>query len=82
MEPVYAETPSITGSKLENYKELKKKLCDTNIFETFSSKNDLVKLLKKYQNNQYRTDKLNQQKDALEKIAGSYDSVLRALNEI
>ena len=82
MEPVYAETPSITGSKLENYKELKKELCDTNIFETFSSKNDLVKLLKKYQNNQYRTDKLNQQKDALEKIAGSYDSVLRALNEI
>ena len=41
MEPVYANTPSITGSKLDNYKELKKELCDTNIFETFSTEQDL-----------------------------------------
>jgi len=82
MEPVYADTPSITGSKLDNYKELKKQLCDTKIFETFSTEQDLNYLINKYKDSHYRTNKLNEQKEALAKIAGSYDSVITALNEL
>tara|TARA_B100000700_G_scaffold101982_1_gene115041 strand:+ start:11210 stop:12283 length:1074 start_codon:yes stop_codon:yes gene_type:complete len=82
MEPVYANTPSITGSKLDNYKELKKELCDTNIFETFDNEKDLAQLLDKYKEDHYRINKLNEQKEALKQIAGSYDSVLRALDEL
>ena len=82
MEPVYADTPSITGSKLDNYKELKKQLCDTKIFETFSTEQDLNYLINKYKDSHYRTKKLNEQKEALAKIAGSYDSVITALNEL
>jgi len=82
MEPVYADTPSITGSKLDNYKELKKQLCDTKIFETFSTEEDLNYLINKYKDSHYRTNKLNEQKEALAKIAGSYDSVITALNEL
>ena len=82
MEPVYADTPSITGSKLENYKELKKQLCDTKIFETFSTEQDLNYLINKYKDSHYRTNKLDEQKEALAKIAGSYDSVITALNEL
>ena len=82
MEPIYADTPSITGSKLDNYKELKKQLCDTKIFETFSTEEDLNYLINKYKDSHYRTNKLNEQKEALAKIAGSYDSVITALNEL
>tara|TARA_Y100001935_G_scaffold255438_1_gene268456 strand:+ start:2909 stop:4087 length:1179 start_codon:yes stop_codon:yes gene_type:complete len=82
MEPVYADTPSITGSKLDNYRELKKQLCDTKIFETFSTEQDLNYLINKYKDRHYRTNKLNEQKEALAKIAGSYDSVITALNEL
>ena len=82
MEPVYADTPSITGSKLDNYRELKKQLCDTKIFETFSTEQDLNYLINKYKDSHYRTNKLNEQKEALAKIAGSYDSVITALNEL
>ena len=82
MEPIYADTPSITGSKLDNYKELKKQLCDTKIFETFSTEQDLNYLINKYKDSHYRTNKLNEQKEALAKIAGSYDSVITALNEL
>ena len=82
MEPVYADTPSITGSKLDNYKELKKQLCDTKIFETFSTEQDLNYLINKYKDSDYRTNKLNEQKEVLAKIAGSYDSVITALNEL
>ena len=82
MEPVYADTPSITGSKLDNYRELKKQLCDTKIFETFSTEQDLNYLINKYKDSHYRTNKLDEQKEALAKIAGSYDSVITALNEL
>ena len=82
MEPVYANIPSITGEHLENYKDLKVKLCDTGIFETFKTENELSVLLKKYTNSELRQKKLNEQKIALEKISGSYESVLVALNEL
>ena len=73
---------AITGSKLDNYIELKKQLCDTKIFETFSTEQDLNYLINKYKDSHYRTNKLNEQKEALAKIAGSYDSVITALNEL
>ena len=38
MEPIFANTLCITGSKLNNYKQLKKDLCDTNQIETFETK--------------------------------------------
>ena len=82
MEPVYANIPSITGENLENYKDLKVKLCDTGIFETFKTENELSVLLKKYTNSELRQKKLNEQKIALEKISGSYESVLVALDEL
>ena len=82
MEPVYANTTSITGSKLDNYKELKKELCDTNIFETFTTEQDLAQLLEKYKDDHYRIKKLNEQKETLQQIAGSYDSVIKALDEL
>ncbi len=82
MEPVYANIPSITGEHLENYKDLKVKLCDTGIFETFKTENELSVLLKKYTNSELRQKKLNEQKIALEKISGSYESVLVALDEL
>ena len=80
--PVYANIPSITGENLENYKDLKVKLCDTGIFETFKTENELSVLLKKYTNSELRQKKLNEQKIALEKISGSYESVLVALDEL
>ena len=82
MEPVYANTTSITGSKLDNYKELKKELCDTNIFETFTTEQDLAQLLNKYKDNHYRIKKLNEQKEILQQISGSYNSVIKALDEL
>jgi hypothetical protein len=56
--------------------------CDTNIFETFDNEKDLAQLLDKYKEDRYRINKLNEQKEALKQIAGSYDSVLRALDEL
>ena len=82
MEPVYANTTSITGSKLDNYKELKKELCDTNIFETFTTEQDLAQLLNKYKDDHYRIKKLNEQKEVLQQISGSYNSVIKALDEL
>ena len=57
-------------------------LCDTGIFETFKTENELSVLLKKYTNSELRQKKLNEQKIALEKISGSYESVLVALDEL
>lgn len=82
VEPVYANTTSITGSKLDNYKELKKELCDTNIFETFTTEQDLAQLLNKYKDDHYRIKKLNEQKEVLQQISGSYNSVIKALDEL
>ena len=78
-------TPStffVSGSKLDNYKELKKELCDTNIFETFTTEQDLAQLLNKYLDDHYRIKKLNEQKETLQQISGSYDSVIKALDEL
>jgi tRNA (guanine-N7-)-methyltransferase len=82
MEPVYANIPSITGDYLENYQDLKAKLCDTGIFETFKTESELSVLLNKYTNSELRQKKLNEQQIALEKISGSYESVLVALDEL
>ena len=78
---VYANTPSITGSKLDNYKELKKELCDTNIFETFDSEKDLAQLLDKYKEDHYRINKLNEQKEALKRGTKVRGFVIRSISQ-
>ena len=73
---------NVLAYKEKMYKELKKELCDTNIFETFTTEQDLAQLLNKYKDNHYRIKKLNEQKEILQQISGSYNSVIKALDEL
>ena len=82
MEPTYADTLSITGSKLENYKELKKRLCDSGVYETFSDSVELKNLVLKYLDQNARELKVKSQKIELEKISSTYDEVIAAINEL
>ena len=82
MEPIFANTLTITGAKLNNYKQLKRDLCDTNQIETFETKNQLRALVSKYKNPNIRDKKLFSQKRALEELSGSYELIIDSLNDI
>ena len=82
MEPIFANTLCITGSKLNNYKQLKRDLCDSNQIETFETKNQLRALVDKYKNVKTRKEKLLSQKKALEDLSGSYELIINSLNDI
>ena len=82
MEPIFANTLTITGAKLNNYKQLKRDLCDTNQIETFETKNQLRALVSKYKNPNIRDKKLLSQKRALEDLSGSYELIIDSLNDI
>ena len=82
MEPIFANTLTITGAKLNNYKQLKRDLCDTNQIETFETKNQLRALVSKYKNPNIRDKKLLSQKRALEELSGSYELIIDSLNDI
>jgi 3-deoxy-D-manno-octulosonic-acid transferase len=82
MEPIFVNTLSITGSKLENYKELKEELCDTNIIETFNQPNQLRALVNKYKDEDRRREKLAVQKNALKNKSGSYDEIIKSIDEL
>ena len=82
MEPIFANTLCITGSKLNNYKQLKRDLCDSNQIETFETKNQLRALVDKYKNVKNRKEKLLSQKKALEDLSGSYELIINSLNDI
>ena len=82
MEPIFANTLCITGSKLSNYKQLKRDLCDSNQIETFETKNQLRALVDKYKNVKTRKEKLLSQKKALEDLSGSYELIINSLNDI
>ena len=82
MEPIFANTLTITGAKLNNYKQLKRDLCDTNQIETFETKNQLRALVAKYKDPNIRDKKLLSQRRALEELSGSYDLIIDSLNDI
>ena len=82
MEPIFANTLCITGSKLNNYKQLKKDLCDTNQIETFETKNQLRALVDKYKDSKIRNEKLFAQQKALEDLSGSYELIIDSLNDV
>ena len=82
MEPVFVNTLSITGSKLDNYKQIKEDLCDTNIIETFSEQDELRSLISKYQNVTIRNEKSSAQNDALKSYSGSYDEIIKFIDEL
>ena len=82
MEPIFVNTLCITGTKLNNYKQLKSDLCDTNVIETFETKNQLRALVDKYKDSNTRGKKLLSQKKALEEISGSYELIIDTLNDI
>ena len=82
MEPVFVNTLSITGSKLDNYRQIKEDLCDTNIIETFSEQDELRSLISKYQNIAIRNGKLSAQNDALKSYSGSYDEIIKFIDEL
>ena len=82
MEPIFANTLCITGAKLNNYKQLKRDLCDTNKIETFETKNQLRALVDKYKDSNIRDKKLISQKKALEELSGSYELIIDILNDI
>ena len=82
MEPIFADTLSITGSKLDNYRQIKEDLCDTNIIETFSDQDQLRSLINKYQNITIRNEKTSAQNDALKNYSGSYDEIIKFIDEL
>ena len=82
MEPIFADTLSITGSKLDNYRQIKEDLCDTNIIETFSDQDQLRSLISKYQNITIRNEKTSAQNDALKNYSGSYDEIIKFIDEL
>ena len=82
MEPIFANTLTITGAKLNNYKQLKRDLCDTNQIETFETKNQLRALVAKYKDPNIRDKKLLSQIKALEELSGSYELIINSLNDI
>ena len=82
MEPIFVNTLSITGSKLDNYRQIKEDLCDTNIIETFSEQDELRSLISKYQNIAIRNGKLSAQNDALKSYSGSYDEIIKFIDEL
>ena len=82
MEPVFVNTLSITGSKLDNYRQIKEDLCDTNIIETFSEQDELRSLISKYQNVTIRNEKSSAQNDALKSYSGSYDEIIKFIDEL
>ena len=82
MEPIFADTLCITGSKLRNYKQLKKDLCDSNIIETFDTKNQLRALVDKYRDSKIRNKKLLLQRKTLEELSGSYELIIDSINDI
>ena len=82
MEPVFVNTLSITGSKLDNYRQIKEDLCDTNIIETFSEQHELRSLISKYQNVTFRNEKSSAQNDALKSYSGSYDEIIKFIDEL
>ena len=82
MEPIFVNTLTITGAKLNNYKQLKRDLCDTNQIETFETKNQLRALVAKYKDPSIRDKKLLSQRRALEELSGSYELIIDSLNDI
>jgi 3-deoxy-D-manno-octulosonic-acid transferase len=82
MEPIFANTLTITGAKLNNYKQLKRDLCDNNQIETFETKNQLRALVAKYKDPNIRDKKLLSQIKALEELSGSYELIIDSLNDI
>jgi len=82
MEPIFVNTLSITGSKLDNYRQIKEDLCDTNIIETFSEQDELRSLVSKYQNVTIRNEKSSAQNDALKSYSGSYDEIIKFIDEL
>ena len=82
MEPIFVNTLCITGAKLNNYKQLKRDLCDTNQIETFETKNQLRAIVDKYKDSNARDKKLLSQKKALEELSGSYELIIDTLNDI
>ena len=82
MEPIFANTLTITGAKLNNYKQLKRDLCDNNQIETFETKNQLRALVAKYKDPNIRDKKLLSQRRALEELSGSYELIIDSLNDI
>ena len=82
MEPIFVNTLSITGSKLDNYRQIKEDLCDTNIIETFSEQHELRSLISKYQNVTIRNEKSSAQNDALKSYSGSYDEIIKFIDEL
>ena len=82
MEPIFANTLTITGAKLNNYKQLKRDLCDNNQIETFETKNQLRALVAKYKDPNIRDKKLLSKIKALEELSGSYELIIDSLNDI
>ena len=82
MEPIFVNTLSITGSKLANYKQLKQDLCDTNIVETFTGQEQLRSLVSKYKNIAIRNEKVSEQSNALKNYSGSYDEIIKFIDEL
>ena len=82
MEPIFVNTLSITGSKLANYKQLKQDLCDTNIVETFTGQEQLRSLVSKYKNIAIRNEKVLAQSNALKNYSGSYDEIIKFIDEL
>ena len=82
MEPIFVDTLSITGSKLDNYKQLKEELCDTNVIETFEDEGQLIDLVSKYKNKIIRQEKLKDQKNVLTTKSGTYDEIIKFLDEL
>jgi len=81
IEPIHANTVSITGEKLSNFKELKKIFCSGGPVKTFKDKEELAAIISDLKIESKRDETLFLQKEKLKQHSGNYSMILAALTD-
>ena len=81
IEPIHANTVSITGENLSNFKELKKIFCSEGPVLTFKAKKELAAIISDLKIESHRNERLLLQKEKLEQCLGNYSVILSALTD-
>ena len=81
IEPIHANTVSITGENLSNFKELKKIFCSEGPVMTFKDKKELAGIISDLKIESQRNERLFLQKEKLEEYSGNYSVILSALTD-
>ena len=81
IEPIHANTVSITGENLSNFKELKKIFCSEGPVMTFKDKKELAGIISDLKIESQRNERLFLQKEKLKQHSGNYSVILSALTD-